>query len=43
MIYIFKMSPYLNIYINYDLFPKNDKEYLIAYAYFGGVYGWNLL
>ena len=35
------MSFYQSILIDFDLFPKNDDKYFAAY--FGEVYGWNLM
>ena len=31
IICIFKTSPYQNILINFDLFPKNNNGYFVAY------------
>ena len=35
------MSSYQNISIDFDLFLKDNNEYFVAY--FGEVYGWNLV
>ena len=40
-LYFFKISSYQNIFINFDLFPKNDNGYFVAY--FDLVYSWNLV
>ena len=31
ILYFFKISSYQNIFINFDLFPKNDNGYFVAY------------
>ena len=41
IICIFKGASYQNIFINFDLYPKNDNGYFVVY--FAKAYGWKLM